>query len=220
MPDDFVAEALVAEEFVQFHFEVVGGVPIAVPIEASRHFEQAAAFEQAGVPPSQIARQALLSYIGKTALLAVFPSRDAILFLAKERRIGVNQIHALRRQRAHYLQIVAAKDSDGEQIRMPQFYSLSHLKRQANIREDFAETLALVPTYRLFFHRHGAKSSRRLPEAFVIWQLPPLLLRHRLLRCLAPLALLRLAAASFSFLLLLPTAIFPFHRPVGMIFQA
>ena len=47
-PDDFVAEALVAEEFVQFHFEVVGGVPIAVPIEASRHFEQAAAFETGG----------------------------------------------------------------------------------------------------------------------------------------------------------------------------
>ena len=117
MPDNFVAEALVSEEFVQFHFEVVGGMPIAVQIEVSRHFEQAAAFEQAGVPPSQIARQALLPYIGKTALLVVFPSRDAILFLAKERRIGVNQIHALHRQRPHRLQIIPAKDSVGRQGR-------------------------------------------------------------------------------------------------------
>src|SRR5690349_18786727 len=65
------------------------------------------------------------------------------------------------------MKVVAPEETIGFAIPMTELDAIYHLQRQHDLRKEFAETPASVPTQRLLLDRHTAKACWRPPELFL-----------------------------------------------------
>ena len=109
LPNDFVLELVLPENLVEHDFDVVGGVPVAVIVEAAGRFEHPVQLDAARAHELNIGLRGGVPVFEGALLFGLAPEHF-IVAIRVERRVDVDEIDARRREFLKLLKAVAAPD--------------------------------------------------------------------------------------------------------------
>ena len=111
-PYNFVLKEVFSKSLVEHDFDVVGGVPVAVVIEAPGFLENARHFHASWTHEFNIGLRGFVPILECPLLFCLAPEHF-IVAVGIKGRVDVNQIHAGVRQFLQLVQVVAAIDYAG-----------------------------------------------------------------------------------------------------------
>ncbi len=171
VPDDLVLKILVSKDLIHLDLDVVRGVPVAVDVDRAAGLEQALHLVETGVEPDQVAVEAALPDVGERALLVLVSPDHVVDAVREERRVDVDEVDALRGQRAHHMQVVAPDQAVRLQLRRAEADTLHHLRRQPYVRVVVAEAgVARVPALGHIGNGHVPEARGRAVDALLLRQ--------------------------------------------------
>ena len=111
-PDNFVAKVVLAEDLIEHDLDVVGGVPVAVVVEAAGFLEDAVEVLAAGAHVVDVGAGGFVAVFEGAFFLGLAPE-DFVVAVGVEGGIDVDEVHALGGEFGELFEVVAAVDDAG-----------------------------------------------------------------------------------------------------------
>jgi hypothetical protein len=111
-PDYLRVKLVCTKDLVEHDFDIVGGVPVAVVVEGAGEFEDAVEFDAAGPHEFDIGLGGGVAVI-EGAFFFGFAPEDLVVAIGIERRVDVDEVHAMVGELFELVEVVAAVDDAG-----------------------------------------------------------------------------------------------------------